>query len=147
MYAPMQQIFSFNSPQDHYTADAIIITCYDNRIFNVRKAFVRDHLKLERPDVVEVAGGIKNITQGNDAERALMLEQIRIAMTLHHAKRVILMPHRDCGAYGGSKQFANAEAEYEFHAGEMAKAMEIIKKAFPDIAVEGYLLDFDGVHA
>jgi carbonic anhydrase len=141
----MEKVFNFISSKDEYVADACIITCFDNRIYKVRKAFAKK-LGLKHPDVVELAGGIKVITQGNEEKRELALDQIRTSKALHHADRVILMPHRDCGAYGGSEKFGDQQAEYAFQANEMEKATAIIKKAFPAMNVESYLLDFDGVH-
>ncbi|HVM77271.1 MAG TPA: carbonic anhydrase [Candidatus Paceibacterota bacterium] len=141
----MEKVFEFDSSPDHHPAEAVIITCFDNRIYKVRKAFVKQ-LGFKHPDVVEVAGGIKAITQGSDAERKFIFEQIRISIALHHARKIVLMPHRDCGAYGGSKNFITQEAEYAFQSEEMEKAAGLLKKEFPGMPVESYLLDFDGAH-
>ncbi len=141
----MEKVFEFISPKAEYTADATVITCIDKRFYSARKAFIKA-LKLKNPDVVEIAGAIKDITHGSEEEAAFVLKQIRISTKLHHSRRVILLPHRDCGAYGGSEELGDQATEYKVQADEIAKATLIIQKAFPEVSVESYFLDFDGAH-
>jgi hypothetical protein len=75
-----------------------------------------------------------------------VLDQIRTSMRLHRTTRVILMLHSDCGAYGGLEAFGgDAAAERENHRSEMRKAREVLRAALPELTVEGYYVDFEGV--
>ena len=68
-------------------------------------------------------------------------------MRLHGTKRVILMVHSDCGAYGGlAGGFGgDARAEAAHHQRELAHAAANLLKAIPGIEVQGYFVDFEGI--
>jgi len=52
---------------------------------------------------------------------------------LHHVRKIVIINHQDCGAYGGSAKFnGNAEAEQKFHEEELRKAKSIILEKYPD---------------
>jgi carbonic anhydrase len=75
-----------------------------------------------------------------------VLDQIRTSIRLHRTKRVILMVHSDCGAYGGLGAFKNdASAEAEHLRLELHRAAGNLRAAIPGIAVEGYFVNFEGV--
>ena len=78
-----------------------------------------------------------------------MLEQIRKSIRLHWTKRVILMLHSDCGAYGGlAGGFGgDAEAEARHHDAELQLAAANLIREIPGIDVQGYFVNFDGVWA
>jgi len=84
-------------------------------------------------DEVSVAGGIKDLL---GEAKDFLLKQIEIAKRLHGIKRVILVAHEDCGAYGGKKAFTNEEAEFSKHKEDLVKAKEIILTKFPDLEVD-----------
>jgi len=66
-----------------------------------------------------------------------------IAHDLHHAKKVIIVNHADCGAYGGRKAFENMDAERSKHVEDVKKAMEIMREQYPDMEVTGLFVDLD----
>jgi hypothetical protein len=67
-------------------------------------------------------------------------------MRLHQTRRVILMQHSDCGAYGGLEAFkGDAGAERQNHGEELRKAARVLAEAIPELTVEGYFVDFEGV--
>lgn len=104
-------------------------------------------------DLVGIGGSVKYLIDDNYPERKeFLLEQIKISKELHQAKKVILINHTDCGAYGGSKMFSNEGEEREFHLQQLKKAKEVIKKRFPELEVETVFaeireggIDFKGV--
>jgi carbonic anhydrase len=52
---------------------------------------------------------------------------------LHHAQKIVIINHEDCGAYGGSKKFeGDREAEQQFHVEELQKAKMKILSLYPD---------------
>ena len=76
-----------------------------------------------------------------------MLEQIRKSMRLHGTRRVILMVHSDCGAYGGlAGGFGgDTRAEAAHHQRELVRAAANLLEAIPGIEVQGYFVDFEGI--
>jgi carbonic anhydrase len=70
-------------------------------------------------------------------------------MRLHGTRRVILMVHSDCGAYGGLAEGfgGDARAEAAHHLVELQRAAEILRKVIPEVEVDAYFVDFEGVWA
>lgn len=142
----MKKVFHFEAPRENYLCDAAILWCFDNRFdLGFRKFLQR--LGVVHPDAIKVAGGAKCMASPDqEADRAFVLDQIRKSMQLHQTKRVILMVHSDCGAYGGLARFGgDARAEAKHHRGELRRAAIHIKSAIPGIAVDAYFVDFEGI--
>ncbi len=118
---------------------SIILSCIDYRFWPEASLFFEK--KFGDFDSIELAGASKNIASPtHPADKHTILENIKIAIDLHHANTLILTNHQDCGGYGGSKQFSSPEAELDFHKKELRKAKKIIKKLFPELKVETFFL-------
>lgn len=144
----VKKLYHFDAPRGRYICDAAIIWCFDNRFeLGFRKFLQR--IGVIYWDAVKIAGGTKCLASPDrDSDRDFVLNQIRISARLHQTRRVILMLHSDCGAYGGLEKFENnAAAERDNHCRELCKAAKIVADAIPGISVEGYFVDFDGVWA
>lgn len=142
----MEPFFAFESQKEHYIADACVVWCFDDRFYKLLKAFGK-HENFGYIDLVKVAGGAKALAGDPSPERDFLLDQIKTSIRLHGTKRVILMLHRDCGGYGGSKSFANAGAEREELMGRLHRARAFVGKELPELAaVDAYFADFDGLH-
>jgi len=144
----MQKVFHFDSASEPYLADAAVLSCFDQRIQQVVNKFLRRRGIL-RPDMIVVAGGAKTLASPrNDFERDFILEQVRTSVLLHGTRRAYLVCHSDCGAYGGLAAFkANDGAEREHHRQELQKAAGFLNTAFPDLQVECFFVNFEGVFA
>jgi carbonic anhydrase len=130
-----------------YQAAAFVLCCFDARFRHVFDAFIR-HVGFEYIDVVSVAGGGKILASPEEAsDRAFLLREIATSRQLHNTQRVLVMTHRDCGAYGGETRFqGDEEEEFTFHTAEHAKARAVLTAAFPDMRVETFFLDTHGVY-
>ena len=142
----MNRIFSFPSNARPYIADAAVLQCFDHRMANAISELLRTQ-GIEQPDTITVAGGAKALASpGNAAEREFVLEQVRLSIRLHQSKRVLLVAHADCGAYGGLARFSgDRAAERAFHESELEQAAELVIADFPDVSVNAFFIDFDGV--
>jgi carbonic anhydrase len=142
----MKKIFHFDSPPDAYVADAAVLCCFDARISQVVRKFLRKQ-GIEHPDMIVVAGGAKTLASPrNDFEQDFILEQVRMSIRLHRATRVFVMSHSDCATYGGLAHFkGDREAEAAHHRTELIRAGELLVNNFPNISVEPYFIKFDGV--
>jgi len=142
----VEKVFHFESPREKYTCDAAIVWCFDNRFdLGFRKYLKRNGVIFTDP--IKVAGGAKCLASpDHEQEREFVLEQIRKSIRLHQTRRVILMVHSDCGAYGGLEAFKHdTAAEASHHRDELHRAADALRQAIPGIEVEGYFVDFEGV--
>ena len=114
---------------DH-TAQALILTCIDFRLQEAINKWISENFAPRTFDRVALAGGVKNLD--------IILSQIEIALRLHHIKKVILVNHEDCGAYGEM-------STPEKNAKDLKNAKEKITQAYPNLEVGLYYLHLDGV--
>ncbi|HUC01611.1 MAG TPA: carbonic anhydrase [Candidatus Paceibacterota bacterium] len=136
----------FNSEHGHYTADACVVWCFDDRFYKLLKAFGKQE-GFGHIDLVKVAGGAKALASEEAAspERDFLLAQIKTSARLHGTKRVVLMLHRDCGGYGGSKSFESADAEREELMKQLHQAQDFVKKE-TGLTADACFADFDGLY-
>jgi len=139
-------IFSHPTSLDHYTADAFVVWCFDNRFWDVFHTFIKAR-NLKHIDLESVAGGAKIFSSPEqEGDRDFMLRELEKSIKLHHTKKVMLFTHHDCGAYGGFGKFENnVEQEFAFHAKEHGKAANAIHEKFHDTPIETYFTDDRGI--
>jgi hypothetical protein len=145
----MNKVFHFDAPREKYHCDAAVIWCFDNR-FQLGLTKYLKRLGVVNSDPIKIAGGAKSLASPeHEADREFVLEQIRKSMRLHGTRRVILMLHSDCGAYGGlAEGFAgDARAEALHHERELRQAADFLRDAIPGIEIQAYFVDFEGVWA
>src|SRR3989344_6384455 len=112
-----------------HSCQAIIVTCIDFRLQEYIDNWIDKKFIPKTFDRVAFAGGVLNLDT--------VLKQIGIAVNLHHIKKVVLINHEDCGAYGKT-------GTPEKHEQDLKKAEIKIKKLFPDLEVNLYYLHLDG---
>ena len=134
----MKKLFHFDTPGDVYTADAVVVTCYDARFdVAVRKFLKRRGLAVF--DHIKIAVAAKALAADGGAERDFVLRMVRISLALHHPPRAILIAHNDCGAYPGATPDAVAA--------DLVRAAAFLRTSEPSLPVECYFADFDGIYA
>src|SRR5690348_17910899 len=140
----MRKIFHFDSPADPYVADAAVLCCFDHRISQAVRKFLRKQ-GIERPDMIIVAGGAKTLASPrNDFEQDFILEQVRMSIRLHQTRKVILTCHSDCATYGGLDFYnGDREAEAQHHWSELRRAAALVHATFADVEVVPYLINFE----
>lgn len=139
-------IFSYETDMSHYTAQAFVVRCFDDRFREVFGKF-RIAQGIEHLDPESVAGGGKIFSSPEkENDRDFMFRELEKSIRLHHTEKIMLFTHEDCGAYGGNSRFANdPEAEFQFHISEHEKARDALKSRFPDIPIETYYMDQHGI--
>jgi hypothetical protein len=142
----MKKVFHFNSAREHYRSDAFVLTCFDHRFELVLSKYLK-RIGILAPDMVKIAGGAKSLAAPeSDADRELIFDQVRKSICLHGTNRAILLVHSDCGAYGGLAVFqGDVSAEAAHHCDELRRGAHILSGSFPELEVQGYFMDFDGV--
>ena len=142
----MKKLFHFDSPRERYTCDAAVVWCFDNRFdLGFRKFLQR--IGVTYSDPIKIAGGAKSLASpAQESDRQFVVDQIRTSIKLHGTKRAILMLHSDCGAYGGLDAFqGDTMAEFRNHRDELHRAAAYLKSAIPEINVEVYFVNFEGI--
>ncbi len=130
--------------KDHYEADACIVWCYDHRFSEALKALLLAK-GIQKYDLVCVAGGANALSSSvSMASREFVLSQIETSARLHKTKKIILMMHKDCGAYGGSKAFDNDQKETEFLELKLSEAKEFLSRQI-SVPIEKVIVDFNGI--
>lgn len=128
--------------QTHPKKLSIVISCIDYRFWPQALPLLKK--KYGEFDLIEMAGASKNLVSPLEPQdKVAILENIEIAIKLHHSSRIVLTNHIDCGAYGGSKAFKSEKNEISFHKKELANAKKIIQKKFPSLVVKTEILTMD----
>lgn len=142
----MKKVISCFLSDGHYVADACIVGCFDDRFTPALREFASAR-GLERFDLVRVAGGAKCLASpANESEREFLLKQIETSLRLHNAKRVVLMNHCDCGAYGGKKAFGDAVKEMAAHQAELASAKAVLESRLAlQVPIDLCFVDFETI--
>jgi hypothetical protein len=145
-FRTMRKLFHFDSPREQYQCDAAIVWCFDNRFDLGFRKFLK-RIGVCYSDPIKVAGGAKCLASpSQESDREFVLDQIRTSIRLHETKRVILMLHSDCGAYGGLEAFnGDEQAEADHHRDELKRAKASLAAAIPDLRVDAYFVNFEGV--
>jgi carbonic anhydrase len=107
----------------------VVVTCIDFRFQKNLENWARQNVGEGQYDRVSYAGSVKNWAD--------VFEQIKLSKKLHDIKKVVLINHEDCGAYG-------AEGTMERHSGDLKRAHDTVKREFPELSVELYVAMLDG---
>lgn len=92
-------------------------------------AFVEQELGLKYFDFPALPGGAKAINEGNE----LAIACVSVPCGLHRVKKIVIINHQDCGAYGGSARFNyKKKKEQEFHESKLKEAKSMILDIYPE---------------
>ncbi len=127
---------------------ALAITCIDYRLVDDVVRFFDAKKLTEDYDQVSLAGAsLAAVSDKFPSSNAAFWDHVGIAKQLHHIKKVIVVDHRDCGAYkvAFGKDFkGEGAAESAQHKAVMQQVKARLAKTHPDLASEFYLMALDG---
>lgn len=124
----MKTSFKF---KDIHQCDAVVLTCIDFRFWRETLEFVEGELGIKTFDFPSLPGSAKTVNECMN-KGDLAFKCISVPCELHHAKKIVIVNHEDCGAYGGSSKFETREEEQLFHEGELKKAKDKLIDKYPD---------------
>ena len=130
------------------SADALVVTCIDYRLVEDATRFF-DGLHMRHTyDQVSLAGAaLAGVSPMFPSANAAFWDQLALAKKLHGVKTLIVLDHRDCGAYKaafGVRFAAGGAEESEQHKDVMLLVQSKLSKTFPDLGFRGYLMALDG---
>ncbi|MEP9410639.1 MAG: hypothetical protein HRF42_04430 [Candidatus Brocadia sp.] len=118
--------------------DTVVITCIDYRFAIANQEFINETLRLkDNYDHISIPGSIYNLV--NPETRTLLFSKFALSVRLHLINRVVIISHRDCGAYGGSVAFGSEIAEYETHIADLRMARALLLEKYPTLQVDLFL--------
>jgi carbonic anhydrase len=114
-----------------HKCEAVVLSCIDFRFWKETAEFVENELGIKTFDFPSLPGSAKAINESEDEQ--FVFGCIGVPVELHHAEKIVIINHQDCGAYGGSAKFnGDSEAEQKFHEEELKKAKNKILAKYPD---------------
>ncbi len=123
--------------------DVLALSCIDGRFVKRTIDWVTEQTGGIFDFRTEV-GSTKAIID-SPADRERLFDLIATSKRLHDIKEFWLIDHEDCGAYGGSKEQSNADAEKEFHIQKMNEAAALVKAKFAWLEVKKVYVSWDKI--
>lgn len=112
-----------------HIAKEIVIHCIDFRFQKFIDEWLKKNMADYKFDRVGLAGGVFDFYT--------ILKQVEISNRLHLIKKVVLINHEDCGAYG-------KEGNLPRHKHDLVEAERKIEAIMPHLDVETYYLTLKG---
>ena len=113
-----------------HVTQAIVVHCMDFRLQKSINDWLQGTFGVGEYDRLSVAGSVFDLD--------FVMKQVKLSHDLHEIKKVVLINHEDCGAYG-------TQNSPERHADDLRHAAQRIEKEIPGIEVELYYLHLNGV--
>ncbi len=128
--------------------DALLLSCMDFRLMDEIERYMAGRGLRDRYDHVVLAGAsLGAITDRYPAWGQTFWQHLDIAIELHHIQQVIIIDHRDCGAYKvllGEAHAADAATEHRTHAAKLRELRRQLQQRKPALQVETFLMALDG---
>lgn len=128
--------------------EALLLNCIDYRLTAATTRYMTQHRMEGKYDQFILAGA--SLGAKNDkfpAWGTTFWEHVQVAIDLHGIRKIIVMDHRDCGAYKailGLDLASDPAREFEVHAKQMRALRDDIRAKHPDLATELLLMGLDG---
>lgn len=128
--------------------DALLLSCMDYRLVDDTERFMSGKGMRNKYDHIILAGAsLGAITDKFPAWNKTFWEHLQVAIDLHKIHKVMIMDHRDCGAYKvvlGEDFGKMPDKETQVHAETLMKLRGKILEKYPQLEVETYLMALDG---
>lgn len=131
-----------------HTAEALLLSCMDYRLVDDITKYMDGRGMTNQYDHVVLAGASLGAITGDFKDwNKTFWEHLKIASDLHHIKKVILLDHRDCGAYKVilKADFAKDPAlETRVHGKYLRDLAAEVRKRYPQLQTETLIMNLDG---
>jgi carbonic anhydrase len=128
--------------------EALAFSCIDYRLVDFAVKFFDANEKPQNYDILALAGAsLGAVSSVFPSSNEAFWNHVDIAKSLHHIKKVVVLDHRDCGAYkvAFGKDYASEHAaETAQHKDVMEKLKTQLAQKHPDLGSEFYLMALDG---
>ncbi|HKY94891.1 MAG TPA: carbonic anhydrase [Kiloniellales bacterium] len=128
--------------------EAVLLSCMDYRLLDDIAMYMQARGLKDNYDHLILAGAsLGALTDQQPAWGETFWEHLGIALELHHVKRLMVMDHRDCGAYKvllGTDHLKTRAAERATHAEMLVALREEAAKRHAGLPTELLLMNLDG---
>lgn len=128
--------------------EALALTCIDYRVVDDDIRFINGTGLQKNYDLVALAGAsLAAVSDKFPSSNQAFWDHVDIAKKLHHVKKLVVVDHRDCGAYKvafGNDYAPNPPAEDAQHKGVMEQLKALLAQKHPELTSEYYLMALDG---
>lgn len=131
-----------------HTAEALLLSCMDYRLIDDIAQYMEGRGLTDQYDHVVLAGAaLGAVTKNFKDWNKTFWDHLKVAIDLHQINSVILMDHRDCGAY---KVILKADfskdplLEERVHGKYLRELAQAIDKRYPKLEVEMLLMNLNG---
>lgn len=131
------------------STEALLLSCIDYRVVNETEAYMSGRGLKDKYDHIVLAGASLGATNTvYPAWGQTFIEHVDVAIKLHNIHKVIILDHRDCGAY---RVFLKADGiekdrakENTVHLEQMNALAKTIQEKYPQLDVELAIIDLEG---
>jgi carbonic anhydrase len=128
--------------------DVLLLSCMDYRLMDEVCSYMQGRGLKDAYDHVILAGASLGalVDKRPDWGRTFF-QHVDVAIELHKIKKVMVIDHKDCGAYRvflGEEAVSTPEKELKAHTHYLRKLRAVIGKRRPALEVELGLMDLDG---
>lgn len=127
---------------------AMGVSCIDYRLVDDAVRFFGKLGLANEYDALSLAGAsLAAVSPKFPSSNKAFWDQLAIARDLHHIRKVVVVDHRDCGAYKvafGKNFQGEGAAETAQHRQVMLAAKNAILQMQPELETEFYLMALDG---
>jgi carbonic anhydrase len=135
--------------KDSHDAEVLLLTCIDFRFFHKVAQHIADAGLSGKYDHVIVAGAELGPVVDFPPDPKLhwqqfFLEHLALSKALHNIKRVLVLGHRDCGAYKKFQvlpEHPSPEEERAAHKAHADRFAALVRRFHPELQVDKFLLD------
>lgn len=126
--------------------EAVVLSCMDYRLMDDVGVYLDKRGLKDNYDHLILAGAsLGAVTSKYPEWGKTFRDHLRLAIKLHHVKRLIVIDHRDCGAYRLilGKDLKGDE-EKKAHAIELERLAKEVHAAHAQLSIETNLMNLDG---
>ena len=128
--------------------DALLLSCMDYRLVDETERYMTNRGLRDKYDHIILAGASLGATTDKyPSWNQTFWDHLDVAIKLHSIKKVIILDHRDCGAYKvilGEDFSKDPVKEKLVHTDKLSALANIIKSKYPELEIELHLMDLFG---
>lgn len=129
-------------------AGTLLLSCMDYRLMDeIERYMLRRGLYHNYDHIVLAGASLGAITDKYPAWSRTFWDHLDLAVNLHEIHTVMVMDHRDCGAYRillGADYSKDTNRETAEHTARLTQLKDMINKKYPKIEVETLLMGLNG---
>jgi carbonic anhydrase len=129
-------------------ADVLLLTCMDYRLIDATNSYMTGRgLKNKYDHVVLAGAALGAVTERYPEWNKTFWDHLALAMEMHKIHEVLVLDHRDCGAYRsifGEDFSKDPGRETEVHSAQLKRLGELIKERHRELKVELLLMSLAG---